>query len=165
MSSSSPGDPSAFQTLCVHRQQIPSASFQSLYDMFVRDCFYRWRRFGTTACREVAEELELVEQSHLSADPFFRCIVCTATIDVSHTLLLYHMDTPRKNKSWQEEEVAWGGVPTRHRPSRCRDRSYTAAFRARGRPVVNRLLSPQVREPNPLTFLTTVTVDGMGLCT
>jgi isopentenyldiphosphate isomerase len=107
-SSSSSDDKSAFPDLYVHRRTDTKRIFPSLYDMFVGGVSTAGEDLRTTACREVAEELGLVEQSHLSEDPIFSCIVCTTYNRCLVTLYCYQMDTSREQVSWQEEEVAWG---------------------------------------------------------
>jgi ADP-ribose pyrophosphatase YjhB (NUDIX family) len=76
--------------------------------MFVGGVATAGEDLRTTACREVAEELGLVDQSHLSPDPILSCVVCTAYNRCLVTLYCYRMDTLREKVSWQEEEVAWG---------------------------------------------------------
>jgi isopentenyldiphosphate isomerase len=109
MSSSSSSDaPFVFPDLYVHRRTDTKRIFPSLYDMFVGGVSTAGEDSRTTACREVAEELGLVEQSHLSAEPILSCVVCTAYNRCLVTLYCYRMDTSREKVSWQEEEVAWG---------------------------------------------------------
>lgn len=108
-SSSSSDNPSHFPDLYVHRRTDTKRIFPSLYDMFVGGVATAGEDLRTTACREVAEELGLLEQSHLSTeDPILSCVVCTAYNRCFVTLYCYRMDTGREQVSWQEEEVAWG---------------------------------------------------------
>jgi isopentenyldiphosphate isomerase len=106
--SSSSDDQSVFPDLYVHRRTDTKRIFPSLYDMFVGGVSTTGEDLRTTACREVAEELGLVEQSHMSADPILSCVVCTAYNRCVVALYCYRMDTSSEQVSWQEEEVAWG---------------------------------------------------------
>jgi isopentenyldiphosphate isomerase len=103
-----PSEQSVFPDLYVHRRTDTKRIFPSLYDMFVGGVTTAGEDLKTTACREVAEELGLVENSHLSSHPILSCIVCTAYNRCVVTLYCYRMDTSREQISWQEEEVAWG---------------------------------------------------------
>ena len=108
MSSSSSDNPSIFPDLYVHRRTDTKRIFPNLYDMFVGGVSTAGEDLRTTAWREVAEELGLVEQSHLSPDPILSCVVCTAYNRCFVSLYCYRMDTSKEQISWQEEEVAWG---------------------------------------------------------
>jgi isopentenyldiphosphate isomerase len=107
-SSSSSDDPSTFPEIYVHRRTDIKRIFPSLYDMFVGGVSTAGEDLRTTACREVAEELGLVEQSHLTPEPILSCVVCTAYNRCFVTLYCYRMDASKEQVSWQEEEVAWG---------------------------------------------------------
>ena len=110
-------DASIFQThqtntplpdLYVHQRTPTKRIFPSLYDMFVGGVATAGESSRLTAQREVAEELGLEQESHLSSDPLLTCVVCTGYNRCVVDLYEYIMDTASEKVSWQKEEVAWG---------------------------------------------------------
>ncbi|CAK9000098.1 Uncharacterized Nudix hydrolase orf19 [Durusdinium trenchii] len=91
----------------VHRRSDSKRIFPSLYDMFVGGISTAGEEPRRTAWREVAEELGLTKEEHLSLR-LLRCAVCTAYNRCVVDLFSYTMDLKSEMITWQADEVAWG---------------------------------------------------------
>lgn len=94
--------------LYCHQRTSTKRIFPSLYDMFVGGVSATGEDSRITARRELAEELGLTDESHMSKEKILTCVICTAYNRCVVDLFSYVMDTSRETVTWQPEEVAWG---------------------------------------------------------